>query len=139
MIDIVMLLIVFFTMTSTFSRSEQKPLDLPQERGSPVRADDGHTIFLDVDRDGVMTILGEPVELGALASTVRGGSPAPAEGDAGAVDHMEIVVRADRTCPTAHLNRIAAELLKGGISRWKLATAPDGQVGVEGGAGEEGG
>ncbi len=122
MIDIVMLLIVFFTMTSSFSRSEQKPLDLPQERGSPVRADDRHTIFLDVDRDGAMTILGEPVLLADLPAIARAGTPASDD------DHAEIVVRADRACPSVHLNRIAAELLKGGISRWKLATAPDGEV-----------
>lgn len=122
MIDIVMLLIVFFTMTSTFSRSEQKPLDLPQERGSPAVPDDRHTIFLDVDKDGMITTLGEPVDLAQLAATVRGNRAADAD-DQG--DMMDIVVRADRACPSVHLNRIATELLKGGVRRWKLATAPD--------------
>lgn len=130
MIDVVMLLIVFFTLTSQFSRSEQAPLDLPAQRGDTAREKAANAVYLDMDRLGRLSTLGQAVDLPALASQIASqtGSKAPAEGGAKASRHapVEVVVRADRLCPSMHLSRVAEELSRAGVVRWRLATSNEG-------------
>ena len=132
MIDVVMLLIVFFTLTAQFSRSEQAPLDLPSQAGRPVPEQDRNTIYLDVDKDGTITTLGERIELSAFAVQMVSKSRALPTG----IDGLEIVVRADRTAASKHLNSVAKALSAAGISRWKLATALDNTLNAGNGGGK---
>lgn len=130
MIDVVMLLIVFFTLTSQFSRSEQAPLDLPSQRGDTSREKATSAVYLDMDRLGRLSTLGQPVDLPSLASQIaaQAGNKPPAPGDAKPSRHspVEVVVRADRLCPSMHLSRVAEELSRAGVVRWRLATSNEG-------------
>lgn len=118
MIDVLLLLIVFFMMTSQFTRTQLRPVDLPQEEGEKAGKVSPQTIFLDLDRAGQVYAVGGPVALSQLGG-VLGGVNA---GDA------DVVIRADRECATAHLNTLAEALAALGIRNWKLATAPRGDM-----------
>lgn len=141
MIDVVMLLIVFFTLTSQFSRSEQASLDLPTQRGDTSREKAAHAVYLDMDRMGRLSTLGQPVDLPALAAqlaTQAGNRPpgrAPAAGDPAPskAAPVEVVLRADRLCPSMHLSRVAEELSRAGVVRWRLATSSEGAPAAAGG------
>jgi hypothetical protein len=41
---------------------------------------------------------------------------------AGGPDRLEVIIRADRACPAAHLNHLATALASAGVRTWKLAT-----------------
>jgi biopolymer transport protein ExbD len=116
MIDVLLLLIVFFMMTSQFTRTQLRPVDLPQEAGEKAGKLSPQTVFLDLDQAGQVYATGRPVALNRLAGVI--GDVKPSEAD--------IVIRADRRCATAHLNDVAEALAALGIRNWKLATAPQG-------------
>ncbi len=125
MIDVVLLLIIFFTMTSQFARTEQKMLDLPKQPGDPTRAALPAALFIDVDAQGGLSVLGVSkslTEMTKLASdeALRLG------------DGLDVVVRADRACAARHVNALASALANVGIRHWKLATAVDGRSPSEG-------
>ena len=119
MIDVLLLLIVFFMMTSQFTRTQLRPVDLPQESGEQTAKASPHTVFLDLDSRGQVYALGLPVRLEDLSGAI--GAVNPSEAD--------VVVRADRQCAAVHLNRLAEALSSLGIRSWKLATAPQGKAG----------
>jgi biopolymer transport protein ExbD len=115
MIDVVMLLIVFFTLTAQFSGRETKPLDLPKMPGDPSIPKDTATVFVDIDKDGNLSSLGNPV---TIAEIVKQAQPI-----AGSKSGIDVVVRADRSAASKHVNALAKSLRAAGITRWKLATS----------------
>lgn len=119
MIDVVLLLIIFFTMTSTFARTEQKMLDLPKQPGDARQAVASAATFVDVDREGRISILGDRKSLDDLVRAVK----VDVGRTGGALD---LVIRADKTAAAKHINAIAEALAAAGVRHWKLATAVDG-------------
>ncbi len=120
MIDVVMLLVVFFTLTSQFSRTDQSEVELPQEAGAVASAEAPNTVYLDLDRDGRMSSLGHPLTMDDLVTQVR---PRGGVADPGSV---QVVVRADRSLPAGRLNEVARALRSAGVERMRLATAGTG-------------
>jgi biopolymer transport protein ExbD len=121
MIDVVLLLIIFFTLTSQFARSEARPMDLPREPGQAVVSTAKASLLIDVERDGSLFLLGskgtiEDVERSILSARNRNQT-------------LSVEVRADRAAPAAALNQIARALAKGGVTEWSLATAAGGGSG----------
>ena len=121
MIDVILLLIIFFMLSSQFANSELRPVDLPVERGArPPSESAAARLVVDMDRMGAFTVMGEPVEAEALAERVaavqRGSGPR----------HSGVVVRADRAAPAAALNRLAARLAEAGVANWSIAVASEG-------------
>ncbi|HLO39808.1 MAG TPA: biopolymer transporter ExbD [Phycisphaerales bacterium] len=116
MIDIVLLLIVFFTMTAHFARTSGTPVDLPKQPGEVTEKTSDHQIIIDIDSRGGYVLLGRLLPLTDISSQVKseveriGGSP-------------DVLIRADRKCPSMHLNRLAVALASAGVRQWKLATA----------------
>lgn len=128
MIDVLLLLIVFFMMTSQFTRTQLMPVNMPREEGERGAPTSPRSVFIDMDGSGGLHVLGRPIrldEIGLVIGTGRPGSEA---------EPMDLVVRADRSCPAAHLNRLAEALARAGVRNWKLATAPQGKP-ARGGAG----
>lgn len=127
MIDIVLLLIIFFTMTAHFARTASSPLDLPRQPGEAATTASDNQIVIDIDPSGAYLLLGKAMPLADLARTVKaeidrvGGTP-------------DVLVRADRTCRSSHLNRLAIGLASAGVRQWKLATAGPEKAGKTGGA-----
>ncbi len=115
MIDVVMLLIVFFTLTAQFSGRETAALDLSRTAGDPSIAKDAAVMFVDVDKNGKLSSLGQPLD---FAEIVKQATPPP-----GAKAGVDIVVRVDRTAPSKHVNDLAKRLRAAGIMRWKFATS----------------
>lgn len=114
MIDVVMLLIVFFMLTAQFAASMRSPLDLPRQPGdnSP---DSEHTLILEINREGAYVVDSQQVSLETVIQTVTA-----AQRNASSLD---LVVRADRAASAADLNRLAMELAKAGVRTWSLATS----------------
>jgi biopolymer transport protein ExbD len=120
MIDVLLLLIVFFMMTSQFTRTQLMPVNLPREEGERGAPTSPSSMFIDMDATGGLHVLGRPIRLEEIGQVI---GPARPGADAAALD---LVVRADRSCPSAHLNRLAEALARAGVRNWKLATAPQG-------------
>jgi biopolymer transport protein ExbD len=118
MIDIVLLLIIFFTFTASFASVSRSPMDLPQERGGEAVAA-STKVFIDLARDGTMKLLDTPVTSESLKAALQAETARP--GGVG-----EVIVRADRLTPALHLNRLAGLLAGVGVRRWQLAASGDG-------------
>lgn len=119
MIDVVLLLIIFFTMTSQFAKTQQSPMDLPREKGEKSGVEKPAELVIDLRKDGSLSVLGMPTDLGKLTRMVEGEVLR-------AGDKLDLVVRADRSCAAAHLNRLADALAGIGVRNWKLATSAEG-------------
>lgn len=120
MIDVVLLLIIFFVLTAQFARTQGAPMNLPQEKGEKAPADKPASLVIDLSVKGELSVLGTPTDLPRLVKMV--------EGEVlrlGAA--LDLEVRADRDCPAAHLNRLAVALSGIGVRNWKLATAAEGR------------
>jgi biopolymer transport protein ExbD len=116
----VMLLIIFFTLTTHFAKTQLQPLDLPKEPGQIADAEQAAAITVDLRKDGSMSVLGGPLEMPGLLSMLQGEMQ-----KSGA--NVDLVIRAERDAPARHLNTLANALSGIGVKHWKLATA--GEVG----------
>jgi len=135
MIDVVMLLIVFFMMSSQFSQLENTTMDLPAQAGGIETSQRSTSVVIDLDAQGQIRIQGAEVpfeRLGAvLAMERQEATAAKAGGEAdtpGSVDgamqsqRAGLVIRADRNCSTRFLNRLALALAGLGARDWSLST-----------------
>lgn len=130
MVDVILLLIIFFTFTTQFAALTGAPVDLPEEKGEAVKLKNKKSLIVDILETGQLMVLGKAVsaaEFVELAKRER----------ALAGDDLELIIRADRKAPAAHLNAVAEALAAQGIRTWKLATAPSN--GTSGGSGGSGG
>ncbi len=128
MIDVIFLLIIFFTLTSQFSSTQRTPMDLPREQGEPDVPKQSTQLVIDMDQFGGVSLLGQTYDLATLG-TVLAGRQFVVEGqtpEAGLEQPVDVVIRADRRCSTASLNALAQVLLRVGVRRWSLATSADG-------------
>lgn len=127
MIDVILLLIVFFMLSSQFSRTEQLPIPLPNERGiAAVDTENPGEIVIDMNVRGELFVRGELIKPENLPRVL--GVPADAT-TISAASKITILVRADKDAPAVHLNRLGATLARSGLSLWRLATAPGGTSG----------
>lgn len=128
MIDVILLLIVFFMLSSQFSRTEQLPIPLPNEQGvAVVDSENPAEIVIDMNVRGELFVGGDPVKPESLSEVLGVSSAA---GAANAASKITILVRADKDAPAVHLNRLGASLARAGLSSWRLATAPGGSTGT---------
>lgn len=120
MIDVILLLIIFFMLSSQFASSEMRPVDLPRAEGAPPPSESAAArLVIDVDRQGNYSVMGEGLDLDALEARL---APAQATG----TRHSGIVVRADRGADSAALNRLAERLARSKVGNWSLAVASGG-------------
>ena len=120
MIDVVLLLIIFFMFTTHFAKSQYTPMDLPKERGEAAaeKPELAAEFVVELDRQGAMRVLGQPATTDDIKTLLRADL-------AKASQKTAVVVRADRNCPALHLNRLVSGLVQMGVRDWKLATASD--------------
>lgn len=128
MVDVVMLLVIFFVLSSQFAQAVRKALSLPTEAGEAPGVMKPETLIVDIERDGTMSSGGQRLDREGLLATVRTQIRL-----AGAPEAVDLVVRADREGPAVHLNRVAIDLASLGVRSWKLATAGEGVTGRDGG------
>lgn len=116
MIDVVLLLIIFFMLSSQFARVNAKVLNLPSERGEAIpAAASSHETIVDIDADGVIWMNEKAIADSELDEAIR---------EAGT--DAEFVIRADRECMAERLNLVAMTLIRQQVRTWKLAVAGDG-------------
>lgn len=120
MIDVVMLLIVFFMLTAQYAATMRSPLDLPRQAGETL-PEARDTLVIEITRAGEYKVESAIVERDRLLQIVA------ADLKQSGGRQLDIVVRADRACPARFLNRLASDLSKLGVRSWKLSTA--GEVG----------
>ena len=121
MIDVVLLLIVFFMLTAQFARTQERPMELPREKGEKQPPGTPASLVIDLDKDGSLSVLGVSTDLPSLTRMVE--SEVLRVGD-----RLDLVVRAHRDCPAGHLNRLASALAGVSVRNWKLATASEGSA-----------
>lgn len=120
MIDVILLLIVFFMLTAQFTRSEQSAVNLPVERGDPGSREEPAVLIIELARNGRASLLGSEVAPDQVAGLVRQHAATP-----GAAPTLDVLIRADRECPAAALNALCASLASVGLRSVKLATSND--------------
>lgn len=124
MVDVVLLLVIFFMMSSQFSRIAQRALDLPRESGdSNLRgaSDAEAAVVIDLEKDGRLSVGGRMYELDRLALMISADRTRTEK--SGGV--LEVIVRADRLTPATFLSQLAGALSSEGITGWRLATTGD--------------
>lgn len=120
MIDVVLLLIIFFMLTAQFARTLKTPMELPNEAGTGQAEQGPATVVVDLTKDGELRLAAEPIGLEAFLQVVSSDLKRSKAENGQAID---LTVRVDRSCPAIHLNTLAAALTQLGVRNWKLATA----------------
>jgi biopolymer transport protein ExbD len=118
MIDVVFLLIIFFTLTAQFSAISLAPLDLPKERGEEHGAKKPLTMYVDVKANGSLSAGGVPMSLSDLGRDI-----ARHVQTAGTAEGLDLIVRAERSTPAVEIDRVVTVLSNAGVRKWKLATS----------------
>lgn len=118
MIDVVLLLIIFFVLSAQFAQAIRKPLSLPSERGEAPGELQPTTMILDVDERGDMWTGGVKLDMEGLRATMRSQVKL-----AGSADRVDLIVRAARDARSEHVNKVARVLTELNVRSWKLATA----------------
>lgn len=119
MIDVVLLLIIFFMLSSQFAQAQRRPIDVPLERGEQTPKESADLVIVDIDGPDRYFVSGTKMTLAEVAGTMERELKRRSSGAA----PLDLVVRAPRASPAAELNRLAEALAKVGVRTWKLATA----------------
>ncbi|MBX3363459.1 MAG: biopolymer transporter ExbD [Phycisphaeraceae bacterium] len=117
MIDVVLQLIIFFMFTTHFAQAVRSPIDLPQERGDDPASIVPDTVTVDLDASGRIIVGAEEVTLEELERLLR-----VEIASAGDASRVSVLVRADASAPSLHLNRLANRLSGMGLRGWRLGT-----------------
>ncbi len=119
MIDVVLQLIIFFLFTSQLSQVMRSPIDLPEEAGDKAQAVTPGTIIIDVTAAGMYLLEGQSRTLEDVVRVVS--LEQQHAGASGQV--VDLLIRADREGPAAHINILATRLASVGVRQWKLGTS----------------
>lgn len=120
MIDVVLLLIIFFLVSAQISRSIRQPLDLPDQPGaSEEAASDESVLVVDLLRGGVLRVDNEVVDFETFGAML--------EAESGA--ERVVLVRAEQDTLARHLNRLTRLLTEKGTVTYRIATDPSGRSG----------
>lgn len=124
MIDVVMLLIVFFTLTSQFRDAMPTTVELPHELGQEEAHAAPSTIALELRRDGTLASNGKDVRLEEVVGHLS------ADDGVARAARAELVLRADRMCPVGEVNRVTKALAQAGVRRLKVVTSAEAPAGA---------
>ncbi|GIW74246.1 MAG: biopolymer transporter ExbD/TolR [Phycisphaerales bacterium] len=117
MIDVVLLVIIFFLYTARFAEVSRTSVQLPDEPGMGEAASDPQALLIDIAADGSMLLAGRPRSLERIVEVVR------EQADRlGGPQHLRVLLRADRNAPAGPVNDLARALTSLGVTRWSHAT-----------------
>ncbi len=121
MIDVVLLLIIFFMLTSQFAATDRAAIELPAQKGlEAAAATKGAELVIDIDRDGATSILGRTITLdGILNEAAAAGRAAPPGG-------VRVLLRAHKDCPASAVQGLCGALVNAGIRTVSLGTSGEG-------------
>jgi biopolymer transport protein ExbD len=121
MIDVTMLLIIFFVLTMQFAKQSAAGSTLPREKGD-VGQTIGEPLVLDVLGGGRYLIRGVEGDLDSTVAVTAGELAAPGA-------RKRLLIRVDRASPAAELNALARKLRASNIREWRIATT--GEAGTD--------
>ncbi|MEO1584515.1 MAG: biopolymer transporter ExbD [Planctomycetota bacterium] len=120
MIDVVLLLIIFFLVSAQISRSIRQPIDLPNQAGAEETINDGDSaLIVDLLSDGSLRVESETVDMPTLLAMLR---------DAG-LPRPEILIRPAFDARASALNDLTRQLTESGTTSYRIATDPAGRGG----------
>lgn len=117
MIDVVLLIIIFFLYTARFAEVSRTSVNLPDERGSPESVMDAEALLIDVSAQGTYLINGRERAIDRVADIVQ--EHADRVGGPG---NLRVLLRADRATPAGAVNALARRLTRMGVRQWSHAT-----------------
>ncbi len=123
MLDLVMQLLLYFIMCANFIDQENTAdVELPvAQMAKPIAADDADVLFLNVDRDGRVLILGEPPKDLAATRLWLDNRALDAKGKSGdGPIRTAIVVRAHKDASYDSVYRLMQACKEKGFRRFKL-------------------
>lgn len=124
MIDVVLLLIIFFMLTSQFAAADRARVDLPVQKGFDAQSGKGAEIVIDVSKTGEPSLAGKVISVEGLLNELmisQQSVAAAAKGDTPGA--LSVLIRADAACPTPALQAICAVVNNAGIKVFALATS----------------
>lgn len=117
MIDVVLQLIIFFMLTSSFGDLRRTKIDLPREPGEQAVMKREPALIIDIDSTGQFLVDSGEISLAELERLARNGLAA-----ATADDPFSVLVRPDRTSAARDLDRLLSRLAAAGVNSWTLGT-----------------
>lgn len=121
MIDVVLQLIIFFMLTSSFGDLRRTRVDLPQQTGDQALELLEPALIVDITGDGRMLVDSREVSIVELERLARAGLAAATE-----AAPFDVLIRPDRAAPARELDRVLSRLAAAGVSSWKLGTVEPG-------------
>lgn len=118
MIDVVLLLMIFFMLTSRFGDLRRTEIDLPRQPGERRTSRGEPALIVDLDGRGRILVDSREVSLVELERLARGGLAAETPDEP-----FGVLVRPDRNAPARDLDRVLLRLAAVGVQRWELGTA----------------
>lgn len=113
MIDVVMVLIVFFLLVGHLAGERRGSVDLPSARAGVGESPASRPVFLLVERDGALRLDGEPIALDTLAQTL-----APLRG-------RPVQIRAAKDTPYERIRPALDSCREAGIVEVQLVVKPE--------------
>ena len=117
MIDVVLLVIIFFLYTARFAEVSRTSVDLPDEPGARDLASDPDALLIDVRADGVFLVNGRDRSLQRVIEIVE------EQADRlGGPQNVRVLLRADQGTAAGPVNELARQLTRMGVRQWSHAT-----------------
>lgn len=117
LIDVVLLIIIFFLYTARFAEVSRTSVDLPDEPGTKDVSTDPDALLIDVRRDGVFLVNGRDRSLERVLEIVQEQAER-----AGGPENLRVLLRADRGTAAGPVNNLARHLTRMGVRQWSHAT-----------------
>ena len=117
MIDVVLLVIIFFLYTARFAEVSRTSVDLPDEPGTEDVASDPDALMIDVRADGVLLVNGRDRSLERVVEIVQEHADR-----LGGPEFVRVLLRADRGASAGAVNELARRLTRMGVRQWSHAT-----------------
>ncbi len=119
LIDVVFILLLFFVVTSTFTRETQMKIDLPQAESASVPQDEEPVVLeVMISADGLYSLNGQQLSLSDLA-TLTTALQRESNGDTS----LPVIISADARSPHQAVITAMDAAGKLGFSRLRLTTA----------------
>ncbi|HBE92792.1 MAG TPA: biopolymer transporter ExbD [Gammaproteobacteria bacterium] len=131
LIDIVFLLLIFFMVTTTFTRESQLRIQLPEAQAEDVKVEEVEQLVIEISALGVYAVKGPKDK--AARQVINSSSVAlkrvlDKSADVEKRDDLVVIVRADRKTPHEAVIRALSVARQSGLTRITFATQnePDG-------------
>lgn len=113
LIDVVMVMIVFFLIVGKLASDQRSEVDLPLAAAKPLQSEP-HTLIINIPADRSIVLAGEAIAVTNLTTRLR----------SALTDHPDLLVqiRADRSLTYGDIAPLIAACRENGISRVRLAT-----------------